>query len=573
MGTSDLAGPAYSYLRFSSKPQEGGDSIRRQTDLRDRWLARNPGVRLVPDGEYSALGVSAFRGKHRTDDRAALKLLLSNVESGKIRRGSFLIVESLDRLTREELGDAFELVLGLVNRGIRIVQLSPVESILQKPVNMTALMLAVVELSRANSESQVKSDRIGAAWSRKRTACRDSGEVLTRRAKVWLDIRGGKFVFKDGARALIRRMFKMATAGHGCRTIARTLNEECGPNWAGRPWISMYVRSILRGREVRGELHTRLRRQPRESEVIVGYYPVAVTEAEWLAAQNALKARTRRGGRPPKMGEHVNIFSGLLYEAKSGDRLHIFSNRGMKILKRAGWHQRGERGHAFPLVPFERAILSRLAEIDPAEILDRPDGPDEVAEVSAQLVRLDAQIKALTDATDDTGEAVGDEYGEPESIPELVAKIKARHADRKKLADRLESLKLAAASPLSGAWGECKGLIDALDRAKDVREMRTRLRQAIARTVESVHCLFVPVGKSMTMAAAARVQFAGGGKHRDYLLLYKPRHVNQWRIERPADCKIRSLDLPDLPGEFDLRNLKHAAELEKLLAAVRPPAG
>jgi len=35
---------AFSYIRFSSKPQEKGDSIRRQTELRDAWLARNQAI-------------------------------------------------------------------------------------------------------------------------------------------------------------------------------------------------------------------------------------------------------------------------------------------------------------------------------------------------------------------------------------------------------------------------------------------------------------------------------------------------------------------------------------------------
>jgi hypothetical protein len=64
------------------------------------------------------------------------------------------------------------MVLGLVNRGIKIVQLSPVESILEKPVNMTSLMLAVVELSRGRGESQRKSDLQKPLWARKRKECR-----------------------------------------------------------------------------------------------------------------------------------------------------------------------------------------------------------------------------------------------------------------------------------------------------------------------------------------------------------------------------------------------------------------
>jgi DNA invertase Pin-like site-specific DNA recombinase len=158
-------------------------------------------------------------------------LLLSHVETGRIKSGSYLIVESLDRLTREELGDAFELVLGLVNRGIWLVQLSPVESILEKPVNMTGLMLAVVELSRGRGESEVKSQRVAVAHANRRKRVRKLGGVFTARCPSWLEHRDGKFVFKPGARAIVRRIFTLTAAGYGCRAVAQTFNREGVPTF------------------------------------------------------------------------------------------------------------------------------------------------------------------------------------------------------------------------------------------------------------------------------------------------------------------------------------------------------
>src|SRR5262249_45029083 len=79
MKRQELTGTAYSYIRFSSREQERGDSIRRQTEARDRWLANNPGVHLATEEVYSDLGVSAFRGKHRSGDQAKLGEFLSHV--------------------------------------------------------------------------------------------------------------------------------------------------------------------------------------------------------------------------------------------------------------------------------------------------------------------------------------------------------------------------------------------------------------------------------------------------------------------------------------------------------------
>lgn len=54
------------YLRFSSKPQERGDSIRRQKGLFERWLKDNPDAKVVD--EFSDEGASAYHGHHLKGD-------------------------------------------------------------------------------------------------------------------------------------------------------------------------------------------------------------------------------------------------------------------------------------------------------------------------------------------------------------------------------------------------------------------------------------------------------------------------------------------------------------------------
>src|SRR5262249_45931284 len=116
---------AISYLRFSSPEQAKGDSVRRQTDLRDGWLKRNK-VRLDTSLRLEDKGVSGYTGAHRGNpDRHALATLMHLVEEGRIEPGTYLIVENLDRLSREDIIPALTLVLNLIQAGIRIVQLTP----------------------------------------------------------------------------------------------------------------------------------------------------------------------------------------------------------------------------------------------------------------------------------------------------------------------------------------------------------------------------------------------------------------------------------------------------------------
>src|SRR5262249_25365329 len=93
--TQANAALAYSYLRFSHPDQAKGDTLRRQKELREDWLARN-GVSLDASLTLEDKGVSAYNGDHRDNtDRHALAAFLHLVEQGRISRGSYLIVESL----------------------------------------------------------------------------------------------------------------------------------------------------------------------------------------------------------------------------------------------------------------------------------------------------------------------------------------------------------------------------------------------------------------------------------------------------------------------------------------------
>src|SRR5262245_50006352 len=151
---------AYSYIRWSTGEQARGDSLRRQTEKATAWCERHH-VRLDTSLTLRDLGRSAFTGKHRQNpDRNALAAFLKLVEDRRIGAGSYLIVESLDRLTREHIRPALTLLLNLIEAGVRVVQLIPVETVYDDQVEPMTLMMAVMELSRGHSESKVKSERL-----------------------------------------------------------------------------------------------------------------------------------------------------------------------------------------------------------------------------------------------------------------------------------------------------------------------------------------------------------------------------------------------------------------------------
>jgi DNA invertase Pin-like site-specific DNA recombinase len=205
---------AFSYVRFSTPEQRRGDSLRRQTEAAADWCERH-GVSLDTSRTYHDLGKSAYLGEHRKNpDRAALAAFLKLAEDGKVPRGSYLIIEALDRLTREHVRAGLMLCLGLIEKGIRIVQLSPSELVYDEKSDEMSLMLMIVELSRGHRESKRKSDLSGPAWRKKKAAAREGG-IVTERLPAWVKIEGGKLVLIPDRARTVRTIFRLAASGYG----------------------------------------------------------------------------------------------------------------------------------------------------------------------------------------------------------------------------------------------------------------------------------------------------------------------------------------------------------------------
>ena len=89
---------AYSYVRMSTDIQLKGDSLRRQKESSKKYAEEN-NLELIET--LQDIGISAFSGKNSKD--GALGVFIEAIESNKIEAGSYLLVESLDRLSRDDL--------------------------------------------------------------------------------------------------------------------------------------------------------------------------------------------------------------------------------------------------------------------------------------------------------------------------------------------------------------------------------------------------------------------------------------------------------------------------------------
>jgi DNA invertase Pin-like site-specific DNA recombinase len=111
---------AYSYIRFSQSSQSEGGSFVRQTDSA-REYAEREGLTLDDKLELSMFdrGVSAFRGKNSSD--GALGKFVEAVKDGRVAKGSYLLVEDVDRLSRLPVMDALAVFQSILNGGVTIV--------------------------------------------------------------------------------------------------------------------------------------------------------------------------------------------------------------------------------------------------------------------------------------------------------------------------------------------------------------------------------------------------------------------------------------------------------------------
>ena len=91
---------AYRYVRFSSAEQAKGDSLRRQGD-KAKAYADSHGLTLDEVLTLRDFGVLAFKGVNAEEGNLAT--FLKAIDDKRIPVGSYFLVESLDRLSREKV--------------------------------------------------------------------------------------------------------------------------------------------------------------------------------------------------------------------------------------------------------------------------------------------------------------------------------------------------------------------------------------------------------------------------------------------------------------------------------------
>lgn len=398
---------AFSYVRYSSPPQADGHSEERQTEAADDYAAKM-GFHLDTDTRMVDRKSSAWKGKN-IEPTAVFGRFLNDVESGRIPKGSVLIVEELDRITRLPPLKGITLFTSLLNAGIEIHTLKNGKILTAESLNKDQgdLLLCVLALCSAHAESEQKSDRVRKAW-RKLKANAANDNPITARLPYWLEIKDGKIVKIPERAEVVRQIFDARLNGKGKFLIAKELNSKPVEPWGtkSKQWIPSYVYKILTNRAVLGEYqpHETIggKRFPVKNGLVKDYYPQIIDRNDFNLAQEKLRAG-RLGGTGKHNGGVSNLFTGLVF--CSYTTLPMFFTN-----KKCGtsWQYLTDgKGNVWNYNDFEKRFFDLVKEVNWGKLVnrERAKGSAELQENIERLLRekedLDARAKRIAAAIEE----------------------------------------------------------------------------------------------------------------------------------------------------------------------------
>lgn len=513
---------AYSYARFSSKAQAEGDSLRRQLKASFDW-AEERGLEL--DTRHRDLGISAYTGAHRV--KGALAEFIRQVKDGEISRGSYLLVDSMDRLSRESETEVLSLLTGLTLSGIKVVNLAE-NHVLDEKAEVYDYMRVLIHAARSNQESKEKGRKVGLKRAENKRLARQEGKVWNTNGPGWLEAvvthTGKERLIEwrviEERKAIVQKVFDLCEAGLGTVAIAQRLNEEGHKSFRyGRPWQQAVVLDMARNRAVLGEYQpkfatagTNSYSRPNDGDPITNYYPEIITPAQFHRVQAIIGARTARTGRSSGPKTFNNLFIGIGFCGQCGGTIGIHAVKARTAGKApyealrcinasrnapgpVNVHYACTNRTRYSYRKLEAAILTHVGSY---RIPTAPHGPSREADLAAAIAKrddLDRKVKNLLDLVEDGDRRMVERYSE------RVAELEAQDALVTKLKANVDQT--AYQIPLETRRKALQGLIQKLDEAEGsaLYQLRASTSLALKGVIQQIR--FHPNGDVHVIMAGA----------------------------------------------------------------------
>lgn len=408
---------AISYIRFSKAEQKKGDSLRRQMESTEQYCKQH-GLTLDTSLNLQDLGKSAYHAVHMK--KGALGTFLKLVEDGKVPPGRVLIVENLDRLSRQKPTEALTQFLSIINNGIKVVTLQDGQEYTTDKINenTSQLFLSIAEMTRAHKESERKAYLMNMAWEKKHRDAAN-GIPIPRLLPMWLKKSNDnkRYVLIPEVARAIEQIFRMKLAGTGSGQIARSINDDptmwkppISKNNRKGGWRQCTVDYLLRNEALIGTYQPFKSNGGNELEPagdpIKDYFPRAIPEDLFYQVKRQREENVnRRGQGGGRKGRARNLFQHLLVCGECGDGMaisgnfsskgrpyfYLYCNTGRERVTNDQGKQVCSSHQGIPYAEVERLIFENLEELDIERIW--PNGADETAQEKIEKQILTAREK------------------------------------------------------------------------------------------------------------------------------------------------------------------------------------
>lgn len=515
---------AYSYIRFSSKKQEEGDSFKRQTLISEKYCEEH-GLDLDKTLNMTDKGLSAFTGKHKS--QGALGGFLKKVEAGEIEKGSYLLIENIDRLSRLKPTEALRDFDQIIHAGITVVTLQSGMTYSEESINTNQGQLYVIvgEIQRANAESERKRFMLRQAWERKRKNAYDHKIPMTGKCPLWLKLNKEtkKYERIPDRCKTIEMIFQKKLEGKSKNVIAQELNcdasawkpdksteEKKSRNKTGG-WRGSYIQKIFTNREVIGEYQPYLKKEDGKrvaiGEPIPDFYPKAFEDTDlFYRVQNLMKTPATEGGNSGgNTSKAKNLFVHLAKCGFCGSALHYIDKgkgpKGGKYLQCDASYRKLENREVCTAKPiiyseFERIFFENMEKLDVSSLLPQTDEIN--AEITANQNRIQSLSGQIKKVEGDIENIMNWITNHPLTKEQSEAYFKADSVKRyekaklqKELNELIEVNKqlLTKREDVQTKVDSLKQVRELLEKEMDEKErikIRTRLRSVISDLVEQI---------------------------------------------------------------------------------------
>lgn len=370
------------YARYSSAAQADGNSIERQVEGAVSAIkGRGWSLEKVIKDEAR----SAFHGANRAKGSALFEFE-EEAREGK-HEGKVLIVENLDRLSRQGVKAATSLIWQLNDAGVEVLTWHDEHLYSPESDELINLMFGGLIASRAAEESRTKRKRANRYWEDRYAAIAEGDATPHRGIQPgWLDIKDGRYAVNQHRVNVLNEIFDLYLSGLGITRIVGILNERDEPIWEmnGKTnsggWYLPYVHRLLTRRSVLGEY-----RKLNGELVSSHFYPQVVATDKFARVQAMLSKKRGTTNKGQGRKTAANLLSGIVqcskcegtagfedkgrnsvtrYKAKSGE-IKEYARKHYQRLRCDANRRKHQCSNSviFDYQVIEKAVLDRLLEL------------------------------------------------------------------------------------------------------------------------------------------------------------------------------------------------------------------